>query len=359
MSLPALFQPLTVREMTVRNRVWMPPMCMYSCMAEDGIATQWHRIHYGARAIGGAGLIIVEATAVTPDGRISPRDLGLWNDEQRDALTPLTEFVRAQGAAIGIQLAHAGRKGSCFPAWGVGDRRGTVPPDQGGWHTLSASSLAFEGYSAPREMTTLEIAEVIEHWGEAARRSIEAGFDFVEVHGAHGYLIHQFLSPLSNRRTDEYGGTLENRARLLLEVVRRVRAEVGNRPVFVRLSATDWMPGGWTPEETAIVAEWSRDAGADLIDVSSGGLVAAANIPLSPGYQVPFSRTVREGASMPTAAVGLITDATQANEIIERGDADAVLVGREMLRDPQFALRAARELAADIDYWPGQYLRAR
>ncbi len=351
-----LFSPLTVRGTEFRNRIWVAPMCQYSCERRDGVPTEWHMVHLGSLARGGAGLVIVEATAVVPEGRITSWDLGLWNDAQRDALSPIVAFMHTQGARAGIQIAHAGRKASTYREW---SGRGTQAVADGGWQTLAPSEVAFEGYDAPRAMTEAEIDAVVIAFGSAARRAVEAGFDVIEIHAAHGYLIHQFLSPLSNLRDDEYGGPLKNRARLLLRVVGEVRAAVGGAvPVFVRLSATDWMePDGWTLEQTTTVAGWAREAGADLFDVSSGGLIAGARAPSAPGYQVPFAAAVRAATGTPVATVGLITEAERAEEIVSSGSADAVLIGRQFLRDPHFALRAAHELGVEVDYWPPQYAR--
>ena len=300
--------------------------------------------------------MIAEATAVVPEGRITGWDTGLWNDAQRDAFAPIVAFMHAQGARAGIQIAHAGRKASTYRDW---SGSGTQPLAEGGWRTVAPSAVAFEGYDAPRAMTVADIDAVVAAFGAAARRAVEAGFDVVEIHAAHGYLIHQFLSPVSNLRDDEYGGSLEGRARLLLRVVREVRAAVGDAvPVFVRLSATDWLePDGWTLEQTVTVAGWARDAGADLFDVSSGGLIAGVRAPSAPGYQVRFASAVRAETGAPAATGGLITGAEQAEEIVAAGSADAVLIGREFLRDPHFALRAAHELGVEVDYWPPQYAR--
>jgi len=353
---PALFTPLTVRSVTARNRLWVSPMCQYSCEAQDGMPTEWHLVHLGAMARGGAGLVMAEATAVLPEGRITPWDTGIWNDEQATAWARIVEFVRGQGAVAGIQLAHAGRKASTYRDW---SGRGWVSPEDGGWQPVGPSRVPFEGLAEPRELTPAQIADVVAAFAAAARRALDAGFQVLEVHGAHGYLIHEFLSPLSNVRDDKWGGTLANRARLLLDVVRAVRAEAGpDVPVFVRLSATDWVePEGWTLEQTQQAAAWAKEAGADLIDVSSGGNLAHASIPVGPGYQVPFASAVREAAQMPTSAVGLIVDAKQAEEIIASGQADAVMAGREFLRDPHFALRAAAELGVGDDLLPPQYKR--
>ncbi|HEX5729784.1 NADH:flavin oxidoreductase/NADH oxidase [Microbacterium sp.] len=352
-----LFSPLTVRGFVLRNRLWVAPMCMYS--AEDGIPNEWHRVHLAQFASGGAGLVIAEATAVVPDGRISPRDTGLWNDEQRDAWAPLVAGIHARGAAAGIQLAHAGRKASTW--WPFAGRgHGSVDIDEGGWVTDAPSAVPFEGIAEPTPLDAAGIDEIVAAFGSAARRAVEAGFDVIEVHAAHGYLLHQFLSPLSNLREDEYGGSLENRARLLLRVVHAVRDAAGPAtPVFVRFSGTDWAEGGWSVEETATVATWAAEAGADLLDISSGGLVAHQQITVGPGYQVPLAEHVRRETGLPVAAVGLITSGAQAESILESGDADAILAAREWLRDPHFGLRAAEELGDGLEALaPPQYVRA-
>jgi 2,4-dienoyl-CoA reductase-like NADH-dependent reductase (Old Yellow Enzyme family) len=334
-------------------------MCQYSVFDEDGIPTTWHLVHLGALATGGSALVMTEATAVTADGRISPRDTGIWNDTQRDAWKPIADFIHSRGAVAGMQLAHAGRKASTYPAWGF-DRHGSVPVAEGGWLAVSASPLAFGSYAVPAELDAAGIDEVVDAFAAGAMRAIDAGFDLVELHAAHGYLLHQFLSPLSNMRTDSYGGSLENRARLLLRVIEAVRTAIGNeRVLLVRFSATDWSDGGWDEEQTATVAGWARDRGADFFDISTGGNVSDASIPLAPGYQVPFSDYVRSNAEVSTSAVGLITDARVADEIVASGKADVVMLARELLRDPHWPLRAAHELGVDLDYWPGQYLRAR
>ncbi|SDQ84601.1 2,4-dienoyl-CoA reductase [Curtobacterium sp. UNCCL20] len=353
----ALFEPITIRDLTVRNRIWVSPMCQYSVEAQDGVPTPWHLVHLGGFAKGGAGAVVVEATGVVPEGRISPQDLGLWNDEQRDAFRPIVDFIHSQGAAAGVQLAHAGRKASTFRPW---EDHGSVPADQGGWGTVAPSPVAFDGYAEPRELATEDIRVVALAFAAAARRSVEAGFDLVEIHAAHGYLLHQFLSPLSNHRTDSYGGSLENRARALLEVVDAVRAEVGEGfPVVVRFSATDWVEDGLTLDETTQVARWAAEHGADLADVSTGGNVASAPIPVGPGYQVPFAAAIKRDAGIGTIAVGMISEAFQAEQIVATGQADVVMVGREFLRDPGFPLRAAVELGVTVDYEPQQYHRAR
>ena len=355
----ALFEPLTLRGVTFRNRVWVAPMCQYSVFDEDGVPTSWHLVHLGSLARGGAALVMTEATAVTAQGRISPRDTGIWNETQREAWRPIVDFIHSRGAVAGMQLAHAGRKASTYAAWGF-DRHGSLPLAEGGWRTVSPSAVAFGGYETPEALDARGIEEVVSAFAAGAVRAVEAGFDLLELHAAHGYLLHQFLSPLSNRRDDEYGGSLENRARLLLRVVRSVRAAVGDDVVLlVRFSATDWTDGGWDEGQTATVSEWAQRAGADFFDISSGGNVSNAHIPLRPGYQVPFAEYVREHADVPTSAVGLITEPRQAEEIVATGQADVVMLARELLRDPNWPLRAARELGVDVDYWPGQYLRAR
>ncbi|MCK3770265.1 NADH:flavin oxidoreductase/NADH oxidase [Microbacterium aerolatum] len=350
-----LFSPLSLRSVTFPNRLWVSPMCMYS--AVDGLVQEWHHAHLAQFASGGAGLIVAEATSVVSEGRISPRDTGIWNDEQRDAWAPIVQAIHHRGSLAGIQLAHAGRKASTWWPWA--DERGSVPEAEGGWQTVAPTAIAFEGFDEPVALDAAGIERVVDGFAAAARRALDAGFDVLELHGAHGYLLHQFLSPLSNQRTDEYGGTLANRARLLLRVIDEVRAVAGaGVPVFVRISATDHADGGFTPEEAAQVAEWAIEHGADLIDVSSGGLVAHQRIDVHPGYQVPLAATVRRSGRVPVSAVGLITAAEQAEQVLSEGAADAVFAGREWLRDPHFGLRAAHELGAETD-WPPQYLRAR
>lgn len=350
-----LFSPLRIRSVEFRNRLWVSPMCMYS--AEDGVVQEWHRTHLAQFASGGAGLVVAEATAVVPEGRITPRDAGLWTDEQRDAWAPIVRAVHDRGSLAGIQLAHAGRKASTWWPWA--DERGPVPQTEGGWTTTAPSAVAFEGFTEPAALDGAGIDRVVAAFGDAARRAIEAGFDVLEIHGAHGYLLHQFLSPLSNLREDEYGGSLENRARLLLRVLDAVRGAAGDGvPVFVRISATDHADGGFTADEAAQVGDWATAHGADLIDVSSGGLVAHQRIDVFPGYQVPLAETVRQGGRIPVSAVGLITAAAQAEEVLRDGSADAIFAGREWLRDPHFGLRAAHELG-DAIAWPPPYERAR
>ena len=350
-----LFSPLTLRGLTVRNRVFVSPMCQYS--SENGHPTDWHLVHLGAFARGGAGLVMTEATAVRPEGRISPADAGMWTDAQAHDYRRITDFVRAQGAAAGMQLAHAGRKASTRKPW---EGHGSVPAGEGGWPTVAPSPVAYGDYAAPRELTAAEIAVIVDDFGAAAARADRAGFDVVEVHGAHGYLIHEFLSPLTNQRADGYGGDLAGRSRLLLEVVGAVRSNwPSDKPLFVRLSATDWADGGWDVDETVEVARMLAGAGVDLVDVSSGGNVPWQQVQVGPGYQVPFARAVREGSGLATGAVGLITEPAQAEEIVAGGSADAVLLGRALLRDPNWPLRASDVLGEGDALWPRQYLRGR
>lgn len=351
-----LFEPITIRNLTVRNRVWIPPMCQYSCENQDGMVSNWHRIHYTEWAIGGAGMIIVEATAVTPIGRISPWCAGIWSQEHSDAWKPVVESVHEFGGKIGIQLAHAGRKGSTHrESSGIG----SVAINEGGWPTVSASAIPFEGYEAPRALALDELDGIKTDFVEAAKQAISAGFDLLEIHAAHGYLMHQFLSPLSNDRSDIYGGSLENRARLLVETVIAVRAAIGDEiPLAVRFSATDWIDGGWNEAETATVAQWCLDAGADLFDISSAGLSLAQKLEIGPGYQVPLAEFVGEKVDAPVTAVGMITTGTQAEEILQNDIVDVIMVGRAALGDPYWALRAAKELGENLEYFPHQLRRA-
>lgn len=353
----ALFAPLTVRSITMRNRVWVSPMCQYSCEDRDGVPTDWHLVHLGSFARGGAGLVMAEATGVLPEARISPWCTGLWNDAQRDAWARIVTFIKSQGAVPAIQLQHAGRKASTYREW---SGKGTVPVSDGGWTTVAPSAIAFTGYDAPVALDDEGIARVVDGFASAARRAIEAGFEVIEIHGAHGYLLHQFLSPLSNERKDQWGGSLENRARLLLDVVRAVRAEVGDEvPVFVRISATDWVePEGWTLEQSVQLASWIADAGGDVIDTSSGGLITGVTIPSAPGYQVPHAHAIKSGSHTLTTAVGQIVESRQAEEIVATGKADAVFVGRQFMRDPHLPMRWAHDLGATIEY-PLQYERGR
>ncbi len=348
-----LFSPLSIRGLTLKNRAWVSPMCQYS--ATNGVVGAWHRVHLGAFATGGAGLIMAEATGVVSQGRISIRCPGLWNDEQVEAWRGVTEFAHDQGAAIGVQLSHSGRKGSTLAPW---DDHLVATPGEGGWETVAPSAVAFEGYPAPRAMDVDEIAGTVNAFADAAQRAVHAGFDIVEVHAAHGYLLHQFLSPLSNRRDDQYGGGFENRIRFLVEVVDAIRERLADTPLFVRISATDWTPGGWDLEQSVALAATVREHGVDLLDVSSGGNVAGASVPLGPGYQVPFAERIRRDARLATSAVGLITEPAQAEELLRHGSADAVMLARAYLRNPRWALNAAEELGEVIG-WPQQFDRAR
>lgn len=349
-----LFSPLQLRSLVLNNRIGVSPMCQYSY--EDGFSNDWQLVHLGGRAQGGAGLVMVEATAVTAEGRITPSDLGIWKDEHIAGLKRVTDFVHSQGARAGIQLAHAGRKASMGVPW-AGEQ--LVPVEEGGWELVGPSAIAFApNYGVPRALDQRGIDEVIEAFRQAARRALSAGFDLVEIHAAHGYLIHEFLSPLSNHRDDAYGGSFENRIRLVLQIVDAVRAEwPDDLPVFVRISATDWVDGGWSADESVELARHLRQHGVDLVDVSSGGNVPKAQIPVGPGFQAPFAARIRKEAGIATAAVGMITEPEQANEIIANGKADLVLLAREMLRDPFWALHAAAALGNQAS-WPRQYLRA-
>ncbi len=348
-----LFEPLVLRGATARNRIWVAPMCQYS--AVDGMPGDWHLVHLGARAVGGAGLVISEATAVSPEGRISPQDTGIWTDEQARAWARIVAFQQEQGALAGVQLAHAGRKASARRPW---EGRGAVLPAEGGWVPVGPTDQAFPGLAEPAALDEEGIAKVRADFVAATRRALDAGFDVVELHAAHGYLLHEFLSPLSNTRTDGYGGDLAGRMRLVLEVVEDVRAAwPDDKPLLLRISASDWTDGGWTVEDSVALAKEAAARGVDLVDCSSGGNVLAT-IPLSPGYQVPFASAVRAGAGVPTGAVGLITGARQAEQVLEEGHADVVLLARELLRDPHWPLHAAAELGVDVT-WPVQYERAR
>ncbi|MCQ4294624.1 NADH:flavin oxidoreductase/NADH oxidase [Pseudomonas stutzeri] len=351
-----LFQPLTLRQLKLPNRIAVSPMCQYS--AKAGMANDWHLVHLGSRAVGGAGLVIIEATAVSPDGRISPDDLGIWSDDHVEPLRRITRFIEAQGSFAGVQLAHAGRKASTWRPW-LG-KHGSVPIAAGGWTPVGPSTIAFSPeHAVPTALDEAGIAGIVQAFVEAAERSLAAGFKIAEVHAAHGYLLHQFLSPLSNQRQDRYGGSFENRIRLLLEVTTAVR-EVWPQelPLFVRLSATDWVDDGWNADETVELARRLKDVGVDLIDVSSGGTAANADIPVGPGYQTQFAERVRKEAGIATGTVGMITEAVQAEHILRTGQADLILLARELLRDPYWPLHAAEDLRDNSVAWPAQYVRA-
>ncbi|MFZ2014033.1 MAG: NADH:flavin oxidoreductase/NADH oxidase [Nocardioides sp.] len=349
-----LFEPLTLRGTTFRNRVWVSPMCQYS--SHDGRPTDWHLVHLGAFAQGGAALVMTEATAVVAEGRISPQDAGIWTDQQAADYERIAAFVRSQGAVPGIQLAHAGRKASTRAPW-LG--RGYVEPADGGWETVGPSPVGYADWPAPRELTAAELEALPGRWAQAAHRALDAGFQVAEIHAAHGYLLHEFLSPLSNRRTDAWGGDLAGRSRLLVDVVDAVRTVwPDDRPLLVRLSATDWVEGGLDVGEVAEVASVLAGHGVDLVDVSSGGNSPDQQVQVGPAYQVPFAAEVKRTSGLPVAAVGLITEARQAEKIVADGEADAVFLARELLRNPHWAQQAAAELGAET-YWPDQYLRAR
>jgi 2,4-dienoyl-CoA reductase-like NADH-dependent reductase (Old Yellow Enzyme family) len=350
-----LFEPITLRELTLANRVWVSPMCQYS--ATDGLPNDWHLMHLGQFAAGGAGLVLTEASAVVPEGRISPQDTGIWNDEQVVAWRRIVDFLHAQGTKAGMQLAHAGRKASTLAPW---RGSGSVPERDGGWRTVGPSELAFGDYAQPRALPGAEVAELPGHFAAGACRALEAGFDTVELHFAHGYLVHQFLSPLANDRTDQYGGDFDGRVRLALEIAEAVRAEVGDGiPVLARISATDWVDeGGWDLEQSVQLAKLLGERGIDLIDTSSGGNVAQPTIPVGPGYQVGFAERIRNDVGIATGAVGMITEPGQAEQILADGQADVVFLARALLRDPHWPLRAAHTLGADIA-WVDQYVRAK
>lgn len=349
-----LFEKLRLRGVEFRNRLWVSPMCQYSSV--DGMPTDWHLVHLGSRAVGGAGLVIVEATAVSPEGRISPDDSGIWSDAHSEAFKRITGFIKGQGSVAGIQLAHAGRKASTYAPWKGSGKIGIA---DGGWQVVAPSPIKFtDDFPEPREMTETDIEKVIADFVAAAKRAVDVGFEVIEIHAAHGYLFHEFLSPLSNMRTDIYGGSLENRMRLPIETARQVREAVPEQlPIFVRISATDWMENGWDLEQSVEFCRRLKNIGIDLIDVSSGGNVPDAKIPVGPGYQVEFAREIRKQARIMTGAVGMITDSHQAEDILQRGDADAILVAREFLRDPYFAISAAQELGGGLNT-PRQYGRA-
>ena len=350
-----LFTPLTIRGVTLPNRIAVSPMCQYSSV--DGFASDWHLVHLGSRAAGGAGLVIAEASAIEARGRISYGDLGIWQDEHIDFLRRITAFIKSQGAVAGIQLAHAGRKASCELPWNGGT---VIPPGaKNGWQAMAPSSLPFRpGDPAPQALTKSEIQHTIQLFAAAAQRAVAAGFEVIEIHAAHGYLLHEFLSPVSNHRGDEYGGSFANRVRLVIEVIEAIRAEMPpHLPLFMRISATDWTDGGWTIDDSVALARLVAPLGVDLIDASSGGNVLEAKIPVGPGYQIQFAERIRREAKILTAAVGMITGAGQADEVVRAGQADLVLLARELLRDPYFPLHAAQQLNAPM-LSPNQYLRA-
>jgi 2,4-dienoyl-CoA reductase-like NADH-dependent reductase (Old Yellow Enzyme family) len=352
----SLFSPLTIRAITLANRVAVSPMCEYS--STDGFANDWHLVHLGSRAVGGAGLVFTEATAVVPEGRISPEDLGIWKDEHIPMLARITSFIREHGSVAGMQLAHAGRKASTAAPWKGGK---PIGGEAGGWSPIFApSAIPFDhGYQTPAALDTTGVRHLVSSFASATRRALDAGFQIIELHAAHGYLINEFLSPLSNKRTDEYGGSFENRTRVLREIIEAVRETwPESLPLFVRISATEWTDGGWDIEQSVELARMIAPLGVDLIDCSSGGNVPKVRIPTGPGYQVPLAERVRSESAVRTGAVGLITSARQADEIVRSGKADLVLLAREELRDPYFPLHAAKELGAQIA-WPKQYLRAR
>ncbi len=351
-----LFSPVQLAGVTFPNRVFVSPMCQYS--SEDGFSNDWHLVHLGSRAVGGAGLVMTEAAAVLAEGRITPQDLGLWKDEHIPGLKRIVEFLHGQGARAGVQLAHAGRKASMARPWAPEQR--SLTPSEGGWKNVMApSAIPFaENYAQPSALDVAGIQTITRAFTRATERALEAGFDLVELHAAHGYLLHEFLSPLSNRRSDPYGGSFENRIRLVVEVVDAMRAVwPAELPLLVRISATDWAEGGWDIEQSVALAKVLKDHKVDLIDVSSGGLTPQQVIPLGPGYQTPFAERIRREAQIPTGTVGMITDAAQAEHILRTGQADVVLLARELLREPYWPLQAARELG-DITSWPAQYLRA-
>lgn len=354
-----LFEPYPIRGLTLRNRLVVSPMCQYSCDARDGLATDWHLVHLGSRAVGGAGLVFTEAAAVSPEGRISPQDLGFWSDRHAEALAPTVAFVRRQGAAMGIQLAHAGRKASTTRPW---DGHRGLSDAEGGWTPLGPSTLPYSAtYRTPREMDAADIQGVVTAFGAAAARANRYQLDVIEIHAAHGYLLHEFMSPLSNQRSDCYGGSFEHRIRLALDVTEAVRAHwPAEKPLFLRLSATDWVEGGWDLADSVRLARALTDLGVDVIDCSSGGLDEHQRISSGPGYQAPFAERIRRDAGVATAAVGLITTAEQAEQILEDGRADLIVMAREFLRDPYFPLHAAKALTApDGAQWPVQYERAK
>ena len=350
-----LFTPIRLRDTEIKNRIFVAPMCQYS--AENGLANHWHLVHLGGLAVGGAGLVMVEATAVSPEGRITPKCLGLWSPQHAEALKPVVDFIRSQGATPAIQIGHAGRKASCDVPWRDSH---FLSADQGGWQTVAPSAIPVTAqHAVPIALDKDGIKEISAQFHAAAERALAIGFEVLELHCAHGYLLHEFLSPLSNQRTDEYGGSLENRCRLVLEIARGLRALwPADKPMLVRISATDWVEGGWDIEQSIQLSRWLKDLGVDLIDCSSGGLVLDAKIPAGPGYQTVFAERIRKEAGIASGAVGIITSALQAEHILATGQADVILLARVLLSDPHWPMRAAKELHVDLP-WPDQYGRAK
>jgi 2,4-dienoyl-CoA reductase-like NADH-dependent reductase (Old Yellow Enzyme family) len=355
-NMAQLFSSLKIRNIELKNRIVVSSMCQYSSI--NGTSTDWHLVHLGSRAVGGAGLVFTEATAVSPEARISPDDAGIWNEEQANAYKRITSFIKSQNSVPGIQIAHAGRKASTYSPW---KGSGEVTIDNGGWQTLAPSPISFaDNYPNPKELDEKDIKLVTDQFAQAAKRGIEAGFEVIELHFAHGYLVHEFYSPISNQRKDKYGGTLENRCRFAFEVAKSVREAIPDgTPLFARISSTDWVDGGWDIDQSVQLAQWLKAVGVDLIDCSSGGNVPSAKIPAGPAYQIPFAEKIKKEAKILTGGVGLITTAEQAEEIIGSGKADIVFLAREMLRDPYWALNAAKKLNVDLKDFPKQYLRAK
>lgn len=350
-----LFSPLKIRGIGLKNRIVVSPMCQYSSV--DGMPNDWHLVHLGSRAVGGAALVIMEASAVSPEGRITPDDAGIWNDDQADAYRRITDFISSQNSIPGIQLAHAGRKASTYSPW---KGKGAADIKDGGWQTIAPGAVPYaDDYPVPLQMNSDDIRNVINQFKEAAERSIKAGFRLIELHMAHGYLVHEFLSPLSSHRKDNYGGSLENRCRLALEISKAVRGVIPDDiPLFARISSTDWAKDGWNIEQSVQLAKWLKETGVDLIDCSSGGNIANEKVPAGPGYQVVFSERIKREAEILTGAVGLITSPVQAENIVRTKQADVVILAREILRNPYWPLYAAKELNAEVE-WPVQYLRAK
>jgi 2,4-dienoyl-CoA reductase-like NADH-dependent reductase (Old Yellow Enzyme family) len=355
LAMTQLFTPIQFRDLQIKNRIFVSPMCQYS--AVDGVAQPWHLVHLGSRAVGGAGLVMAEATSVSAQGRISPADLGIWSELHADALKPVVDFLQSQGAVSAVQLAHAGRKAATAVPW---EGKGALTLDHGGWPIVAPSAIAYhDGYQTPHEMSQADLEKIKSEFETACELSMRAGFQVIEIHMAHGYLLHEFLSPLTNTRTDQYGGSLENRMRFPLEIAESLRRIwPAHLPVFVRISATDWADGGWNAEESVVFCKALRKVGIDLIDVSTGGLVAHQKIEVKPLYQVPFAEKIRKEAQMATGAVGLITDPFDAEKILQQGQADVIIMAREFLRDPYWPLHAAKKLGASVK-WPVQYERAR